>query len=277
MNARRQSDYPHKGIYGIARRSLKWIVVRVLRVLNRRGLYLAAGPLHPLNRIELKDLQLELWWEVRDFVRYGALELMARELDHNQVPGAVAELGVFQGYFSAVLSRRFPDRDIYLFDTFSSFDQRDLDADENHGMEPDSVGDFARTSLPVVLQRMPFSHHVHPVPGWFPESAARVHPDVRFALVSLDADLYGPISAGLDWFYPRLSRGGYIVVHDVNNAMYPGARQALSEWCLREGLAFVPLPDSGGSAVVAKPLGHDPSPTSAAADRAPDSAVGYGA
>jgi O-methyltransferase len=41
--------------------------------------------------------------------------------------------------------------------------------------------------------------------------------DVLYALVNLDADLYNPTKAGLEYFYPHLSPGGVIFIHDYNH------------------------------------------------------------
>ena len=36
----------------------------------------------------------------------------------------------------------------------------------------------------------------------------------KFAFVSLDTDLYKPTLAGLEFFWPRMSKGGFIFIHD---------------------------------------------------------------
>ena len=77
-----------------------------------------------------------------------------------------------------------------------------------------------------------------------------------YALVSLDADLYQPTMAGLAYFYPRLSPGGYMILDDYNSPQFPGAGQAVREFCAREGLAVVPLCDIHGTAVLAKPVSY---------------------
>ena len=46
---------------------------------------------------------------------------------------------------------------------------------------------------------MPFPDHCIPVKGFFPESAKGI--EDSFVLVSLDADLYDPIYAGLHFFF----------------------------------------------------------------------------
>lgn len=40
----------------------------------------------------------------------------------NNISGCVAEVGVFQGEFASVINKNFPDRKLYLFDTFEGFD-----------------------------------------------------------------------------------------------------------------------------------------------------------
>ena len=39
----------------------------------------------------------------------------------------------------------------------------------------------------------------------------------QYALVHLDADLYSPQFSGLQYFYPRMTPGGVIIIHDCNN------------------------------------------------------------
>jgi O-methyltransferase len=39
-----------------------------------------------------------------------------------------------------------------------------------------------------------------------------------FCLVNVDVGLYQPTYAALQWFYPRLTAGGLLLVNDYNNA-----------------------------------------------------------
>ena len=74
----------------------------------------------------------------------------------------------------------------------------------------------------------------------------------RFALVSLDADLEESTLAGLRFFLPRMSAGGYLLLHDWNNPKLPGVRRALARWEAEHGrLAAVPLCDVNGTLVIA--------------------------
>ncbi len=78
--------------------------------------------------------------------------------------------------------------------------------------------------------------------------------NISFAFISLDADLYAPILSGLTYFYPRLSSGGMMLLHDYNNSRFRGAHQAVEDYeKTNETLSLVPLCDMHGSAVIIKP------------------------
>ena len=58
------------------------------------------------------------------------LAAAANEIYLNGISGMVAECGVYKGDFACILARIFPDRKLYLFDTFSGFDKRDINKKE---------------------------------------------------------------------------------------------------------------------------------------------------
>jgi O-methyltransferase len=184
-----------------------------------------------------------------DYIRLSTLELVSNEINKNTLLGNVAELGVYKGKFARYINFYFPDRKLYLFDTFEGFDSRDVAKEKQKSF---SLGeqDFSDTSVEMVMRLMPNPKNCQPIKGFFPESAKDI--EDRFVFVSLDADLYEPIYNGLLFFYPRLVRGGYIFIHDFNNDSYKGSRQAVEQFCSEQNINFVPLPDAGGSAVICK-------------------------
>jgi O-methyltransferase len=190
------------------------------------------------------------WTITQDYVRHATLELLCREIDEHTVPGAIAELGVFRGDFAALMSTQLPGRRVHLFDTFQGFDDADFEADRANGLV-DHYHDFAATHPAAVAARFARPNLVTLHVGRFPETADSL--DEQFALVSIDADLYNPVLSGLRWFYPRLSPGGAILVHDFNNAAFAGAKRAVREFQSETGVPIVPLPDWGGTAVLVRP------------------------
>lgn len=184
-----------------------------------------------------------------DYIRLSTLELVAYEINSKGRKGNVAELGVYKGKFSKYINQYFPDRLLYLFDTFEGFDDRDISKEKQENF---STGDqnFADTSIEAVLNLMPFPSQCKPIKGFFPDSAKGVDGD--FVFVSLDTDLYEPIYSGLQFFYPKLINGGYIFIHDFNNDGYKGARKAVEQFCQENSINYLPIADSGGSAIITK-------------------------
>ncbi len=184
-----------------------------------------------------------------DQVRLAALELASYEIHTRNLPGNVAELGVYKGKFARYLNQFFPNRKLYLFDTFEGFDPRDVRQERAAHLSA-GTQDFSNTSVEKVVQQMPIPSNCIPVKGFFPESAKAIEDD--FVFVSLDADLYEPIYHGLQYFYPRLVKGGYIFVHDFNNTHYKGARKAVVQFCNEANIGYVPIPDVNGSVIICK-------------------------
>ncbi|PWT78357.1 MAG: methyltransferase [Bacteroidetes bacterium] len=184
-----------------------------------------------------------------DYIRLATLELVSHEINSKRLAGNVAELGVYKGKFARYINSYFPDRSLYLFDTFEGFDKRDVALEQKQNFSS-GAQDFSDTSVESVLQSMPNREKCIPVKGFFPDSATNIQDS--FVFVSLDADLFEPIYSGLQFFYPKLSKGGYIFIHDFNNDAYKGARKAVEQFCHEENISFVPLPDANGSAIISK-------------------------
>ena len=185
-----------------------------------------------------------------EYIRLSSFDPVVEEIERRKVPGDVAELGVYKGDFAAVINRAFPTRTLYLFDTFEGFNSSEVDSDQKlRGLK--GRRDFSDTSEREVLKRMPHPERCAIRKAFFPQTAEGLE-DRRFCFVSIDTDLYDPIIAGLSFFSPRLSPGGFIFVHDYNNDLFPGAKAAVQEFCAGNALSFVPLPDKYGTAVFTK-------------------------
>jgi O-methyltransferase len=221
-------------------RILKKILVCVNSILGRFGVVLCST----IMNVEKKRPPYIL--RTYDFVRWSALELIAYEIYENNRIGAVAELGVFQGDFAKIINRVFPDRKLYLFDTFEGFSEKDIKIEQKMNIYS-KQHDFSNTNIDIVLKRMAYPENCIIKKGYFPETAKDL--EETFVFVSLDADLYEPLYSGLKYFYPRLTKGGYIMIHDYNNTEYTGAKEAVKQFCHETGVLYFPLPDNCGSVV----------------------------
>jgi O-methyltransferase len=205
------------------------------------GYFVARDPV--LRRV----LALEAW----DTVRRDMIILLLRELLVRKVEGDLAELGVYRGESARVIHHYLPERKFYLFDTFNGFDERDVQSERAAtGRKQDRTA-FSQTGLDRALTTVaPQNENVHFFPGYFPESAPAFLRERKFAFVHLDADLYEPMLAGLNYFYDKVVPGGFILAHDFNS--WPGARKAVEEFFLNKPEMPLPMPDKSGSALIVK-------------------------
>ena len=93
--------------------------------------------------------------------------------------------------FAEIVNELFPDRKLYLFDTFEGFDQHDVSVEHAQAYSSGKQ-DFSQTSIELILKKMRNPEACVIKKGRFPESAADVND--TFAFVSIDADLYAPIA-----------------------------------------------------------------------------------
>ncbi len=222
--------------YEAAARVLPRELVEELRrpmLAMREPLWLAQSPL------TARDLE-------NDCVRLRSLEAICRSLA--DVDGDAAELGVYRGAFARCIRLLLPERKLYLFDTFEGFDAGEAE-EEGKGL----VEAHRNTAADAVLARMPGPEGVVLRQGLFPATAEGLE-ELRFALVSLDADLEKSTLEGLRWFWPRLSPGGCLLLHDWANPRLPGVKRALERFERELGCALpaVPLCDVCGSLVLTK-------------------------
>ena len=178
-----------------------------------------------------------------DYVRLATLELLCRRLEG--VPGAAAELGVYRGFFARCINELLPERKLYLFDSFAGFAE---DANASAAFQ----AAHANTTAQKVLAIMPHPENVVVKPGFFPDSLRGL--EERFCLVSLDVDFARTTLEGLRYFWPRLEKGGYLLLHDWGSPGLPGVAEALRRYEeeIGETIPGVPLCDVGGTLVLCK-------------------------
>lgn len=190
-------------------------------------------------------------------IRYLALASIAIEIDRNKVKGDIAELGVYRGVFAKRIHALLPGRNFYLIDTYNSFDENQIEHDRkkyNLNIVHRDRKRFINTSVDIVLKIINGNtEYLHPIVGLCPSNSKYLE-NKNFSFVSLDVDLYQPMKDGVEFFYPRLSPGGFIMAHDFNNCGYPGPHDAILEWSKKNKIPYVPLPDKCGSCIIAKPL-----------------------
>lgn len=142
------------------------------------------------------------------------------------VPGEVGQVGVFRGGSARLLAEAFKgtSKKLYLFDTFRGMPAVLSNIDMHH------KGDFSETSLEEVKKLfVALSEDPVFVPGFFPETAAPFK-EKKFSFVYSDGDIYQTVKDSLLFFYPRLTKGGYMFFDDYRGKRTPGVEKALTEF-----------------------------------------------
>ncbi|SDG14128.1 TylF/MycF/NovP-related O-methyltransferase [Thalassobaculum litoreum] len=250
-----------KPVRRLARHCLVFVFMPVLNALSHRAYAQFLPDRYSGADVEIRRLR-KLWDTGRlgnnggDHARLFFLTASIQSLESARLPGAFAELGVFKGNSARIMHEMAPERDLFLFDTFEGLPEEHVTADPAQTR----VGGFA-SSLSEVRRFVGEGPRIHYCQGIFPETAELVPEDVRFALVHLDCDLYVPTKAALEFFYPRMTPGGLLIVHDYHSGYWPGVTAAADEFLADKPEGLVYIPDKSGSAALVRQHDMNSKPT----------------
>jgi hypothetical protein len=154
----------------------------------------------------------------------------------NDIHGNVAECGVNRGQFAHFINKYFPDKILYLFDTFDLSETiQGIDEEVSFGNDllDKSVfvldkNVFTGRDAKSVMQCMPHPEKCIIKKGLFPETAIDI--DDSFCFVNLDMDFYQPMLAGLNFFWDKMASEGIILLHDYYHPSWPGVARAVEDF-----------------------------------------------
>lgn len=184
-----------------------------------------------------------------DKIRFYSIWFQIERLKKENVIGDFAELGVHKGETAKIIYEMDPSRKLHLFDTFEGFNALDLQHENKQGGKY-TTKEFSDTNLETVKKEINGGSQVVFYPGYFPMTAIGLE-DTKFSFIHLDADLYLPTIEGLKFFYPKLSPGGVIIIHDYNHT-WDGIKKALDEFMPTIPETIIELADWKGSVMIAK-------------------------
>lgn len=149
-----------------------------------------------------------------------------------------AECGVWKGHSAYMLSKIFVENNFsgtfHIFDSFEGGLSNKVEKDKNllRNMTDGEVKNekeiFSSHENQVAKVLSDFSF-IKLYAGWIPARFPEVS-DKEFSFVHIDVDLYEPTLNSLEFFWPRLASGGFIVVDDYGSSQFPGATTATNEF-----------------------------------------------
>jgi len=172
---------------------------------------------------------------------------VSRDILSAENPTAVVECGVYNGTSALLLADLFPEAKVHLFDTFDSFDNRDLQVESDMGFETYEKMFECSSDQEAQLKKLRTNFSINK--GYFPDTIPSNFENESFSLVHLDMDLYQPTLTAIEYFYPKLTDNGRIIVHD--GISWQGIEKAVRICQKKFGFKVFNVGDKSGSLVLA--------------------------
>lgn len=195
------------------------------------------------RRASFPEIQDELFWELyQTCLNYSMMHApgfinlyqSVRYIHASGLAGDFVECGCFLGgasIFMSLLRDRLglADRTVWVFDTFEGFpaDQQDALIAGGQTMTSIRFDNFLAAVKQNFEQANPGYRRVNFIEG-FVEDTIPATDTGAIALLRLDTDFYLSTKAELEGLYPRLVRGGVLIIDDYG--LFEGSRRATDEF-----------------------------------------------
>jgi O-methyltransferase len=168
--------------------------------------------------------------------RLENIQACLEDIIEQEIPGDLIETGIWRGgaliFMRAVLKANgISDRRVWGADSFRGLPRPDV------VRYPADAGDMTYTyqELAVSLDEVRanfekyglLDEQVRFLQGWFHETLPSA-PIEELSLIRLDGDMYESTYVALESLYPKLSRGGYLIVDDYGAV--PACRRAVQDF-----------------------------------------------
>ncbi len=140
----------------------------------------------------------------------------------NHLSGNVAEVGVYRGGSAKIICQMKGSKKLFLFDTFQGLPTISK-------KDPVEEGWLSDTSLEHVKEKLSSYKNVFFFKGRFPETTSDIMHE-KFCFVHLDTDMFQSTLDSLEFFWPRMVKGGRIISHDFNAVDVGGVKEAFLEF-----------------------------------------------
>lgn len=157
-----------------------------------------------------------------------------------QIPGDMIECGVFKGAsFSRFamfreLSKNTLQKKIIGFDTFGKFPNTSFKNDNKSRKNFIKVAggtSISKNQLINVLKNKGITKKIELIKGDITKTVPKYvksHPKLKISLLNLDTDIYEPAVTILEYLYPKISKGGILILDDYK--VFPGETKAVNDY-----------------------------------------------
>lgn len=169
------------------------------------------------------------------------------------IPGDIVECGVFKGVslcrfamFRDVLKNH--SKKIIGFDTFGKFPETKFNLEFNEKRDTNSSywntdgegrkrhieisqESISKDQLYRILENKRINNSVELIEGDITQTVPKYvkeHEDQRISLLNLDVDIFEPTVTILEYLYPKISKGGVLILDDYGK--FPGETKAVDDY-----------------------------------------------
>ncbi|HTW82745.1 MAG TPA: TylF/MycF/NovP-related O-methyltransferase [Candidatus Sulfotelmatobacter sp.] len=171
-----------------------------------------------------------------------------------KLEGDFVECGVDTGMFARAICsyvgfERFPDRTLYLLDTYAGYPVEQL-TEKERALGLGGYTHLYGDTYELVREHMRDYPNVKLIKGRIPESLADV-PATKVACLLIDMNAAVPERAALEFFWDKLVPGAPVVLDDFAFAEHVEQRHVLGEFAASRGVDIFSMPT--GQAFLIKP------------------------
>jgi hypothetical protein len=120
------------------------------------------------------------------------------------------------------------------FDTFGKFPETSFQDDKkarNQFIDSAGADSISKKQLLEILDHKGLNKHIDLIEGDITETVpayVKANPELKISLLNLDTDIYEPAVSILEHLYPKITKGGILMLDDYGT--HPGETKAVDEY-----------------------------------------------
>ena len=150
-----------------------------------------------------------------------AYQLYMAVKNTHKIDGCIAEVGSYLGGSAKLICEAKGEKELHLFDTFEGLPPLTEWDNSNQFKEG-----YFKSSFDFVKKYLNNYSNVYLYKGIFPKTSKPIE-EKQFSFVHLDVDLHEATLASIEFFYPRMVKGGVLISHDYDET---GVSKAFNDY-----------------------------------------------
>lgn len=231
------APYPKSRSYFLKRFAINYLI----NTFSKKGLTITG-----INKTGVADRERGLGWPINGYSMIGMkrlnnIQYCIEEIVKKNIPGDFIETGVWRGgaciFVKSLFEIHNQPRSVWVADSFAGLPKPDEE------LYPEDAGDdlYAieqlRVSEDQVRQNFErfglLDDSVKFLKGWFKDTLPNAAID-QLAIARLDGDMYESTMDALKHLYPKLSKGGFLIVDDYG--VIPACKKAVHDYRHQHGI-----------------------------------------